>query len=118
MIHNYIDISLIESYVPTVSHFHCDYKHLSCPCYVGLSIQDVNYNHIIINFHTLRNAGLTQWKYKARFLPGPTISILILRGFNAKSVCGLAAICESFVCGNLDINGYARYNGYPKDVTH
>ena len=50
MIHNYIDISLIESYVPTVSHFHCDYKHLSCPCYVGLSIQDVNCNQIIINF--------------------------------------------------------------------
>ena len=31
--------------------------------------------------------------------------------FDVRSVCGLAAICKSFVRKNLDINGYARYNG-------
>ena len=40
-------------------------------------------------------------------------------GFNLHGCCRLAAICESLDCENLDINGYAQYNGWPDgDIAH
>ena len=40
-----------------------------------------------------------------------TVCALIFAGFNVCGFRGLAAICKSFVCKNLDINGYAQNNG-------
>ena len=40
-----------------------------------------------------------------------TVYALIFTGFNVRGFRGLAAICKSFVCKNLDINGYAQNNG-------
>ena len=43
--------------------------------------------------------------------PSSTVSTSLFTGFTVLSFHGLATIHESFVCKNLDINGYARNNG-------